>query len=137
MDNICVPLHLDAFALSPDCCDGESEIAPYTQPNYTALRLDSHVIQHDVLNHVDFHSASPEQTNPRLADIGLKPPNNLKRNRMGIHLHWSLPRLYRIATANRPKDSAPATATDATATATDATATDDTSQPVFPAIPSR
>ena len=100
MENICIPMHLDAFALSPDCCDGVSKIAPYTQPNYTALRLDSHLIQHDVLDHVDFHTSSPATKNPRLADIGISPPNNLKPNRMGIHLHWSLPRLYRTAVAS-------------------------------------
>jgi len=93
-------MHLDAFALSPDCCDGESKLAPYTQPNYTALRLDSHLIQHDVVDHVDFHMASPATKNPRLADLGLPAPNNLKAHRMGIHLHWSLPRFYRAATAS-------------------------------------
>src|ERR1700760_3580174 len=97
MKNVCIPMHLDAFALSPDCCDGTSRIAPYTQPNYTALRLDTHLIQHDVLDHVDFHSCQPASKNPRVADIGLDPSNNLKRNRLGIHLHWSLPRFYRAA----------------------------------------
>jgi hypothetical protein len=99
-------MHLDAFALSPDCCDGDSKIAPYTQPNYTALRLDSHLIQHDVLDHVDFHNTFPATKNARLADLGQKPPNNLKRNRMGIHLHWSLPRFYRAAIANTRKNAA-------------------------------
>jgi hypothetical protein len=122
MENVCIPMHLDAFALSPDCCDGESRIAPYTQPNYTALRLDSHLIQHDVLDHVDFHNTSPATKNPRLADLGVKPPNNLKPNRMGVHLHWSLPRFYRSGTAstsNNSNDSA------------------DPENPVFPNIPNR
>lgn len=127
LDNICIPMHLDAFALSPDCCDEslKSKIAPFTQPNYTALRLDSHLIQHDVLDHVDFHTSSPATKNPRLADIGIPPPNNLKPNRMGIHLHWSLPRLYRTAAASGRKQ------------ATGENDPHDPTQPVFRQIPTR
>lgn len=117
-------MHLDAFALSPDCCDGLSKIAPYTQPNYTALRLDSHLIQHDVLDHVDFHTSSPATKNPRLADLTLSPPNNLKHNRMGVHLHWSLPRLYRTAIASGRKQASQDSSKDPT-------------QPVFRQIPNR
>lgn len=122
MDNVCIPMHLDAFALSPACCDGESRIAPYTQPNYTALRLDNHLIQHDVLDHVDFHNTSPASKNPRLADLGVKPPNNLKSNRMGVHLHWSLPRFYRTGSASSTSSQAGSA---------------DPSNPVFPKIPNR
>jgi hypothetical protein len=97
-------MHLDAFAISPGCCDGASSLAPYTQPNYTSLRLDSHLVQHDVLDHVDFHLASPAWNNPRLADIGTSPGDpagkNLKMNRIGVHLSWSLPRFYRSAQAS-------------------------------------
>ena len=103
MDNICIPIHLDACALSPGCCDGESCLAPYTQPNYTSLQLDSHLIQHDVLDHVDFHLAAPATKNPRLADTGKPQGKNLKLSRMGIHLSWSLPRFYRSAQASGKK----------------------------------
>jgi hypothetical protein len=104
LNNLCIPIHLDAFAVSPGSCTGQSNLAPYTQPNYTILRLDSHLIQHDVLDHVDFNLASPAWKNPRLADIGKSPGNppgkNLKMHRMGIHLSWSLPGLYRSAQAS-------------------------------------
>jgi hypothetical protein len=124
MENICIPMHLDAFALSPDCCQGASRIAPYTQPNYTSLRLDSHLIRNDILDHVDFHNTSPATKNPRLADIGISPPNNLKPNRMGVHLHWSLPNLYRTAVASGRQQ-------------TSASDTKDPTQPVFRRIPTR
>ncbi|KAK5193145.1 hypothetical protein LTR92_007439 [Exophiala xenobiotica] len=128
MDNICIPMHLDAFVLSPPCCDEKlrSKVAPYTQPNYTALRLDSHLLQHDILDHTDFHNTQPATRNPRTADIGLSAPNNLKLPRMGVHLQWSLPRLYRTATASG-KDSTIANATGAV----------DPTQPVFKQIPNR
>ena len=126
MENICIPMHLDAFALSPGCCDEKlkSKIAPYTQPNYTALRLDSHLLQHDVLDHTDFHLSQPATRNPRIADIGRSPPDNLKHQRLGVHLQWSLPRLYRTATASGRRSAI-------------ADGTDDPSQPVFRQIPNR
>jgi hypothetical protein len=127
LENVCVPMHLDAFALSEACCDDQlhSKIAPYVQPNYTALRLDSHIIQHDVLDHVDFHSASPASANPRVSDIGAPPGSNIKRNRLGIHLHWSLPRFYRGAKSSaRKSDQTRA-------------ANQDASQPVFRKVPNR
>ncbi|MCJ1385953.1 hypothetical protein MMC17_009078 [Xylographa soralifera] len=123
MDNICIPMHLDAFALSPESCKGESKIAPYTQLNYTALRLDSHLIQHDVLDHVTFHYSEPVEVNPRLADLGSNPVK-LKQNRMGIHLHWSLPRFYRSS-----KASASSTAPQGSGK--------DLSNPIFQRIPNR
>lgn len=125
MENICIPMHLDAFALSPDCCTGLSNLAPYTQPNYTSLRLDTHLIQHDVLDHIDFHNTSEPSKNPRIADLGGDPTSNLKRNRMGIHLHWSLPRFYRTALASGVKErSDPAKGIDKT-------------NPKFPTVPNR
>jgi len=125
MDNICIPMHLDAFVLSPQCCDEKlnSKIAPFTQPNYTALRLDGQFLQHDLLDHTDFHLSQPATRNPRTADIGLDPENNLKPHRLGVHLQWSLPRLYRTATAS---DSA-----------TPSEDGKDRSQPVFRQIPNR
>jgi hypothetical protein len=126
MQNVCIPMHLDAFALSPPLCDPsrQSKIAPYTQPNYTALRLDSHLLQHDILDQVDFHNTQPATRNPRTADIGATPPNNLKLYRMGVHLQWSLPRAYRAATASGRQTAS-------------ATSTADPTQPTFRKIPNR
>lgn len=122
MENICIPMHVDAFALCPDNCNGDSKIAPITQPNYTALRLDSHLIQHDVVDHIDFHYASPPELNPRLSDLGSN-PRRFKFNRMGIHLSWSLPRLYRTAKVSDSK--------------ADPNSPKDNSSPVYRPIPNR
>ena len=130
MDNLAIPIDLTAFALSPKCCDeGLSRIAPLTQPNYIGLRLDESLIQHDILDHCDFHLTQPHEFNPRVTDLGTNPPE-LRNNRFGVYLHWSLPRLYRSATQYAdssqdapPKDELPADA--------------DTSQPVYPKVPNR
>lgn len=97
MENVTIPIDLTAFVLTPSCCDGLSKIAPITQPDYIGLRLDESLIQHDVLDHADFHLTSPASHNTRVTDIGTDPPE-LRKNRLGVYLHWSLPRLYRAAT---------------------------------------
>lgn len=91
---------LDAFTLSPKSCSPDANIliAPLTQPSYVGLRLDGSIIQHDVLNHVDLHNTTNPASNPRITDIG-SPDAALKQKRLGVYLHWSLPRMYRTATA--------------------------------------
>lgn len=91
---VLVPVKLDAFVFNHAVCNGEfdkAKIAPITQPNYTFLRVDEFVAQHDVLPHVDLHLSSPSTTNLRLMDLG----TGLIRRRTGVYLHWSLPRAYR------------------------------------------
>jgi hypothetical protein len=51
LDNVCVPINLDAFVLHEAVCEGnKARIAPITQPDYVSLRLENSVIQvsHDV-----------------------------------------------------------------------------------------
>src|ERR1700677_3766074 len=96
-NNICVPIKLDAFCLSPLNCEvlpdgNQSRICPITQPNYTYLRYDNSLIQHDILDRVDLHVCAPANLNPRLTDLGSGEPF---KNRQGVYLHWSLPRVYR------------------------------------------
>lgn len=99
---ICIPCDLTAFALSPACAESKPDVArlaPITQPNYVGLQLNNALIQHDVLDHVDFHLTARATRNPRISDLTLSPPP-LRKNRLGVYLHWSLPRLYRSATSS-------------------------------------
>jgi hypothetical protein len=98
-DVFCVPIALDAFCLTPYYCDGDdtlqpTRIAPITQPNYTGLRMDSQLLQHDVLDPVDLHSSRPASLNPRITDQGLL-GHPIRQNRVGVYIHWSLPLTYR------------------------------------------
>ena len=129
----CVPIALDAFCLSPDICDVKrvddvtyaTRLAPITQPNYTGLRLDSQLIQHDVLDSVDLHNTRPAVQNPRVTDVG-DPLHALRQNRIGVYLHWSLPLTYRGG-------STTATGTENNASTDKA----DPAQPVFREVPNR
>jgi hypothetical protein len=71
-------------------------VAPITQPNYTFLRLDKNYIQPDVLPHIDLHAASSSDTNDRLTDLG---SGDFRTHRIGIYLHWIIPRIYRTGVA--------------------------------------
>ncbi|KAF7563165.1 hypothetical protein G7046_g950 [Stylonectria norvegica] len=108
--NVAIPVKLDAFVLNKDSGDGKltgedgkthelAKIAPITQPNYTFLRIQDFVLQNDVLDHVDIHNASPRELNSRLTDLGT---GELRENRMGVYLHWMVPRPYRSG-AKAPK----------------------------------
>ncbi|ORY16104.1 hypothetical protein BCR34DRAFT_137208 [Clohesyomyces aquaticus] len=115
VDTVCVPMDVDAFVLNRPVCDsGEARIAPITQPDYLGLRPDKTQIRADILPHVDVTSAQPASINSRisaveslqstpldpnspLSDIAAVPP--LRENRIGVYVHWSLPRLYRVATS--------------------------------------
>lgn len=128
MENIAVPIDLSAYVLTPSCAskDSRSRIAPVTQPNYVGLRLDEALMQHDLVDHIDFHLTTPAEFNPRMTDIGANPPK-LRKNRMGVYLHWSLPRCYRRGKAttqnvnqDRPDGEVP-----------------DSSVPAFPVVPNR
>jgi hypothetical protein len=149
MDPICVPIALDAYCLTTAACDGKEpdnpcRIGPVHQPNYTGLRLDSQLIRHDVLDPIDIHRTRPAALNPRVAQYG-RPRPSIRENRIGIYLHWALPRAYRggAAAADGTKDS-----NDPNADATppgqdplkggDSKATDpDNTHPVFREVPNR
>lgn len=118
---VCIPMNLDAFILNDKVCDsGLVRVAPITQPDYHGLRPDSAEIRADILPHVDVHRAQPASLNSRISatetidptvldptkpETTLTPP--LRRNRVGVHLHWSLPRLYRAATAQAEGTNSP------------------------------
>lgn len=83
-------------------------------------------MQHDLVDHVDFHLTAPANLNSRLTDLGSDPPE-LKRNRLGVYLHWTLPRCYRSGTASASDTPAGRSPTEVT----------DTSVPKFPVVPNR
>lgn len=104
--NLTIPLKLDAFVLNeklsepdqnnPDAIVKEAKISPIVQPNYTFLQLEHQLLQHDILDHIDLHNAFPATSNSRLYDLGKGKP---RENRMGVYLHWVMPRFYRTGTA--------------------------------------
>jgi hypothetical protein len=92
---VLLPMKLDAFIFNKATCSGaadEAKIAPITQPNYTFLRLDSDLIENDVLDHVYLGHSSPAADNSRYTNLATGKP---WPRRQGVYLHWMLPRAYR------------------------------------------
>ncbi|KAK6352438.1 hypothetical protein TWF730_009264 [Orbilia blumenaviensis] len=106
-DQLLLPLKLDAFLFNEQVCNGledEAKIAPITQPDYTSLRLNEYMAQNDILNQVDIHNAIPPAHNARYTDLGT---GEVRKKRLGIYLHWSLPRPYRGGKASTEKKQEP------------------------------
>ncbi|KAF2257917.1 hypothetical protein CC78DRAFT_527127 [Lojkania enalia] len=135
IENVAIPVNLSAFVLTPECANdlGPSRIGIIAQPNYMGLRLDEALMQHDLVDHVDFHNTAPAKLNPRITDIGADVwdanPPKYRRNRLGIYLHWTLPRMYRAAQAQENQGKSHGERSD--------TQEDDLSTPQFPSVPNR
>ncbi|KAI1868587.1 uncharacterized protein JN550_006162 [Neoarthrinium moseri] len=126
--NVSIPMKLDAFVFNQDVCDGgefDAKIAPITQPNYTFLRTTDYLLQNDLLDPVDLANATPHDRNMRLTDLGT---GKIREKRLGVYLHWILPRLYRSGSAATPSAASRGSST---ATALDPTA------PQFRPVPTR
>lgn len=73
-----------------------------TLPNsYAFLRLQDHLLESDILDHVDLHAAKPAASNQRIYDIG---SGRRRDNRLGVYVHWVLPPFYRLGTASTTED---------------------------------
>lgn len=131
---VIIPMIISAFHLSPSVSDhkpGDQNpylLAPITQPNYTSMRLDPANITHDLLDHIDLSRTTPATANNRVYDLGT---GELRRNRIGIVLHWSLPRVFRWGT------SATESAKERASKGFLATPPENMNDPVFRAPPNR
>ncbi|KAG8533527.1 uncharacterized protein KY384_001267 [Bacidia gigantensis] len=97
--NLLIPLKLDAFVFNEQVCNGnqtQAKIAPIAQPNYTFLRISDFLAQNDIFEHVDLHNATPPELNARLMDLGT---GKVREERIGVYLHWIVPRPYRGGSA--------------------------------------
>lgn len=110
MDDVLIPLKLDAFIFNKEVCDGghsngkwasKAKVAPITQPNYSLLRLDGDYLEADVLPQVDLHNAWPAERNMRFTDVGKRKEY---QNRQGVYLHWTLPRAFRNGIAKTQEE---------------------------------
>ncbi|KAH7186287.1 uncharacterized protein B0J16DRAFT_363243 [Fusarium flagelliforme] len=126
-----LPMKLDAFVFNGPVCDGvgadKAKIAPITQPNYTFLQLNDHLVQNDILDHVDLHASAPKKKNSRYVDIGKTSDGQpaVRQNRVGVYVHWSLPRPLRSGTTKPEKKGG------------NNKAESDARAPSYPAIPNR
>lgn len=151
--HICLPINLDAFVLNGKVCDGaKTRIAPITQPDYVSLRLEDSVVPQDVLPQIDLHLSNSAVENPRISTAYSAPLEHLRldnpkpiveetvklqESRLGVYLHWSLPRGYRSG-GSAASPSSQATSNKASGTSpSSATSSNNTTQPKFRLVPNR
>ncbi|KAL4922827.1 hypothetical protein BDW62DRAFT_196835 [Aspergillus aurantiobrunneus] len=128
---LAIPVKLDAFVLNKSAADGEARdrarIAPITQPNYSYLRLQDSMLQPDILNPIQLHDAAPSSRNSRITELG---SGQTREHRLGVYLHWMIPRPYRIGnTATHSRKASVPHINESSENSADA--------PTFPAIPNR
>lgn len=121
---LAVPVKLDAFVLNEDTCNGtandQAKVSPLQQPNYSYLRMKDFMARSDVMSSVDLHAAAPSQANSRVTNLAT---GAVRRSRLGVYLHWMIPRPYRSGTAATKEEKLPHNA--------------DPQMPVFPECPNR
>ena len=132
---LCLPVKLDAFIFNEAVCNNtaadKAKIAPITQPNYTFLRVTESLALNDVLPHVDLHNSAPASRNSRFTNIGT---GQTRTSRLGVYLHWMVPRPFRRGVAKSQPAKPPE---NPQARIVDDGVKDDHSAPVFLPIPNR
>lgn len=96
-----IPMNVDCFVMNESVCEPatktSSKIAPIVQPNYTFLRFDSEYISDDIQRSTDLHGTGKPDSNSRITDLG---SGERLQGRIGVYVHWMIPRPYRAGTAS-------------------------------------
>ncbi|GAO17330.1 uncharacterized protein UV8b_05560 [Ustilaginoidea virens] len=151
---VLIPLKLDAFVFNKPVCDGipppiptsgtasafdavGAKIAPIEQPNYTFLRLNSSLVQPDIQNPIDLYNSWPAEFNSRFTNLGSE---KAIQRRVGVYLHWTLPRLFRSGVAAAGHDAVKSQSFSqarASRGLSNEQKAVDFAPPVFPSVPNR
>lgn len=95
-------MQLDAFVLNQHIFTDQYYVAPLSIPDHSAF-LPGAFSAPDVVPHVDIDSAYPWYQNSRIADVTQTAAgtgaedDRLRKDRLGVYLHWCLPRRFRGA----------------------------------------
>ncbi len=116
----CISTHLDAFVLNQHIFTDSYYVAPLSIPDHSAF-LPGAFSSPDVVPHVDVEASYPWHRNSRIADITKTPPPQaigpdgqpivskeddprLRQERLGVYLHWCLPRQFRGVSSTSPDE---------------------------------
>jgi hypothetical protein len=97
---------LQAFSVGEDFADTNYRVAPLIQPDYAALRhTENGRVKHDLLEQINISETRLQaKHNSRFVDLATGQP---LKERVGIYLSWTLPRMYRsgiVATESAAAD---------------------------------
>ncbi|EMT67783.1 hypothetical protein FOC4_g10005892 [Fusarium odoratissimum] len=100
----CIGMKVDAYILNTSVVGRDFFLAPVTQPSYEKLLPGQLNLRPDVTDHIDLRNASQWQVNQRIANLET---GELDKRKIGIYVHWCLPKPFRVgkADADRSGDS--------------------------------
>lgn len=100
----CVGMRVDAYILNTSVVADTYFLAPSEKPAYERLLPGCSYLRHDVIPSVGLETSSPWQQNSRIADVE---SGNVINSRLGIYLHWCVPKVFRSgeAHAGKPQQS--------------------------------
>jgi hypothetical protein len=97
-------MFLDAFVLNQHIFNDSHFIAPLSRPDHSSF-LPGAFSKSDAIPFVDTDGAYPWHRNSRIADITRAPKTRgkyddlLRKERLGVYLHWTLPKQFRSSGA--------------------------------------
>ncbi|KAG8525204.1 uncharacterized protein KY384_008848 [Bacidia gigantensis] len=129
-----VPMKLDAYLNSGPQYESQSDprerayLAPFNDPNFQGLQLDSRNLQNDIFEH---HKSAPY--------MGAVDRTRKQQRRQGVgrYLHWSLPKMYRVGLAASDSTDSKKSMTDQARLAGYPENNIQPGQPLFRPIPNR
>ncbi|KAI0126359.1 hypothetical protein BJ170DRAFT_403141 [Xylariales sp. AK1849] len=101
----CYSMFLDAFILNQHIFNDKHFIAPLNRPDHSTF-LPGAFSHPDAIPFVDIDGAHPWYKNSRIADVTGTPKsrdnydNLLREGRLGVYLHWTLPKEFRSSDAS-------------------------------------
>ncbi|KAF5658338.1 hypothetical protein FCIRC_12930 [Fusarium circinatum] len=93
----CIGMKVDAYILNTSVVGDSFFLAPVHPPRYETLSSGNFDSRPDVEDPIDLNNASPWNANPRIANIGT---GQVLKSKLGIYLHWCLPKQFRLGTAD-------------------------------------
>ncbi|KAF5539409.1 hypothetical protein FMEXI_8898 [Fusarium mexicanum] len=102
----CVGMKLDAYILNTSVVADTYFLAPTNKPVYEGLLPGRFNLRHDVIPAVDLNTAYPSSQNSRISDLQ---SGEVIESRLGVYLHWCVPKPFRSGRAHAGGSQKPAT----------------------------
>ncbi|KAM0083817.1 hypothetical protein ACKRZS_004023 [Fusarium odoratissimum] len=93
----CIGMKVDAYILNTSVVGDSFFLAPVHPPRYESLSSGEFDSRPDVEDPIDLNNASPWSVNSRIANIETR---QVLKSKLGIYLHWCLPKQFRLGTAH-------------------------------------
>jgi hypothetical protein len=94
-----VSMKVDAFVLNAEIFKDNYYVTPLNRPDYSALKPGRTTLKHDFIPPVVLETVNSKEKHPRIVD-----PSGNKTGRLGVYLHWVVPKVFRVGKATVPSE---------------------------------